>query len=95
LTDSTNVQVTDMSTFGGGGRQTWLKTTAVTYSPRSEPERLANGIAAIILRDIPDASNRSRIVVTTVQGFDIVFAKSWHSQTWNYTPAEWQERIRR
>ncbi len=94
LTHTPNVQVVYGSTYRSQGSQdTWIRTSVMTYSSRPDPDRLANSIAAIVLRDIPAARSRSVIVITMTSGYDVLFASGWHTQSWTHTPAEWQARI--
>jgi hypothetical protein len=89
-----NVTVVDGSTWAVGGRkQTWIRAAANTYTASADPERLANAIADAIFRNFPSAASRTRIVVSVSHGYDILFSNSWNSQTWNYTPGEWQKRL--
>src|SRR2546423_6847065 len=88
-----NVQVVYGSTWSAGSQQTWIRAQANTYIPAADSEGLANAIAAAIFRDIPSAGSRSIIAVTLSHGYDILFANSWNSRTWNYAPGEWQKRL--
>jgi len=93
LTHTPNVEVFYGSTGWQGSRNTWIRTSVITYSSRPDSERLANSIAAIVLRDMPAARSRSVIVITMTTGYDVLFANGWYTQNWTYTPAEWQARI--
>ena len=93
LTQTSNVQVFYGSTSRlHGSQDTWIRTSVMTYSPRPNPEHLANSIAAVVLRDIPTARSRSTIVITLTSGYDVMFASGWRTQSWSHTPAEWQAR---
>jgi len=89
-----NVQIFYGSTSATGSSSTWVRASVMTYSRPADADKLANTIAAIVLRDIPLARSRSSIFITITDGYDVVFASAWKTQSWSFTPAEWQARIR-
>jgi uncharacterized RDD family membrane protein YckC len=78
-------------TSGTGGRTTWVSVSAVTYVPPADQERLAREMAGAVLREVPAARTRDRLIVTISVGYDVLFARSWQSRRWDRTPREWQE----
>jgi uncharacterized RDD family membrane protein YckC len=93
LVGSGNVQIFYGTMVSTGANQTWVRTSVMTYSAPADQEKLATKIAATVLRDIPSARSRSAIIVILSQGYDILFASSFRSYSWSYSPAEWQKRI--
>jgi uncharacterized RDD family membrane protein YckC len=88
-----NVSVSQGLAWDHSGRSSWVRITAMTYTHRRYPERLANAMAATALRVIPAAQGRSNIIVVVSEGYDIVFASSTRSQSWSGDPADWRKRI--
>jgi uncharacterized RDD family membrane protein YckC len=93
LKGSESVSVMDSVTAASEGRRRWISATVTTYAPPSDRERMANEIAAIILRDVPEAASRDRIVVRLVHGYDFLFSQSHFTNNWDYTPLEWRARL--
>lgn len=89
-----NVQIFYGSTSSTRSSSTWVRASVMTYSRPADEDKLANAIAAIVLRDIPLARSRSSIFITITDGYDIVFASAWKTRAWSFTPAEWQSRIK-
>lgn len=94
-TGASTVSIVQGSSLGQRRNHTWVNATAVTYVSPPDREELANRIAAIVLRDVPAARTSSRVGVTISTGYDVVFARSWKSQNWEYTPVEWRLRLAR
>jgi uncharacterized RDD family membrane protein YckC len=86
VTAAASVTMVDGASNRNGRRETWTGAEVVTYGAPPNAERLANSVAAIILRDMREARGRNRIDVTVTHGYDLLFASSWQSQTWSYTP---------
>jgi uncharacterized RDD family membrane protein YckC len=95
VTGAASVTMIDGASTRKGRREAWTGAEVVTYVAPPDAERLANSIAAIILRDMREARGRNRIDVTVTHGYDLLFASSWQSQTWSYTPIEWGQRLRK
>jgi uncharacterized RDD family membrane protein YckC len=54
----------------------------------------ADKIAEIILNGYPPAKRRDYIFINIIYGFDIGIASWSHGQGFNYSPAEWENRIK-
>lgn len=93
VADTDSVEVLDNVTYGTGGRKTWISVSAMTYVKAADEERLAREIAKVVFRAVPGANTRDRIIINISSGYDVLFARWWRGQRWNYTPSQWQERV--
>jgi uncharacterized RDD family membrane protein YckC len=80
----------------GGGRTTTATFVAVNVQVSRRPDdyaELADQVAATTLATYPQAQSRSRIVVTLEYGYDIGIARMSTKQAFDFTPAEWRQRV--
>lgn len=67
-----------------------LLINAVVDASADEPEVIAQRMAQLALKSVPEASSQKEIVVTLVSGYDIGIASSWKSTMYVHTPEEWR-----
>ena len=85
---------TFFTSFGGEQSTTTHIVVSARVTRRPEDyDRLANEIAAAVLEAYPAAETRMRLVVGIDYGYDIGIARASVTQTFNFTPAEWQQRL--
>ena len=80
----------------GTSGKTVTTTTAVTvWTDRQVPnyETFANKIAGIIFDTYPGALVTDRVAVNIIYGYDLGIASGRIGQHYEYSPAEWQQRM--
>ena len=78
------------------GKRKWTKVFSRQRSWNEPPAYFAAEVkqmAAIILRDYPEAIDMDVIEVKISYGFDIGIARAWKSQTIRRGPAEWAAAV--
>jgi uncharacterized RDD family membrane protein YckC len=88
-----SVSVTINRQFGSTSSTTLIVTVHWSRPPRDE-EKAAAQVAACVLATDPHAAERDFLLVRRVSGYDIGIAHISRSQNFNFTPAQWQEKIR-
>lgn len=73
-----------------------IETTHITSNAiwKKRPENNADAakqIAALILKNYPDALNKDILAVTITYGYDIGIARAWRNETVQHSPREWQK----
>ena len=53
----------------------------------------ANRVAGIILAKYPEASGMDALRITVAYGYDIGIASSWTNQLFDFSPAQWRNRL--
>lgn len=81
--------------WSAGGQRT---STAVTMNVRvnrrlTDRDEEANKLVKIVLEKFPAAATKDSIAVTVAEGYDLGIASWFFRQTYNYSPAQWRERI--
>lgn len=82
--------------FGPGGRTVTTTTAATVWTnqPIRDYEKFANRIAGIVFDSYPGALTTDRVVINVTYGYDLGIASGRIGHGFDYSPAEWQQRIR-
>jgi uncharacterized RDD family membrane protein YckC len=82
--------------FWGPAGKTITTTTAVTVwtdRPVRDCDKFANKMAGLIFDIYPGALTTDRVSVQVVYGYDLGIASGRIARIFNYSPAEWQQRL--
>jgi uncharacterized RDD family membrane protein YckC len=79
---------------GNGKEKTTFVTIRAQITKRAtDYDALANQFAQVVFENYPDAAQKDRIVIELAYGYDLGLAWSNIRHGYDYTPAEWRERI--
>jgi uncharacterized RDD family membrane protein YckC len=82
-------------TFGqNGSRTSTLNVSVITPTKPADYGVVANQVADVLFRVHPRAHQKDRIIIRVSYGYDIGISSWWQWFNYNYTPAEWDGRIR-
>jgi uncharacterized RDD family membrane protein YckC len=56
-------------------------------------DAFANGLARAVFDNYPEATQKDRLILTLIYGYDIGIARSSVTRGYSFSPAEWQQRI--
>lgn len=79
------------SNDGKNWEKTYFSSVAVLKERPDDPERAAEKIAQIILKQYPLFFEKDVISVTVTYGFDIGIARAWRSFRNDHRPEEWRQ----
>jgi uncharacterized RDD family membrane protein YckC len=77
-----------------GTRWTSDVSVAIQVNKRIQDyDAFANGMARAVFDNYPEATQKDRLILTLIYGYDIGIAHSSISRGYNFSPAEWRQRI--
>jgi uncharacterized RDD family membrane protein YckC len=86
--------VNKISSSQHGTRTTHVLSSRVLLSRRvADLDALANRCAQVTLARDPAAANEDFITVTIGYGYDIGIASAWSNRNYQYSPAQWRQRL--
>lgn len=93
LAHTENVAISDGTIMIAERPARAITASATIYGPTSNPDALSRGMAAAVLRGVPDARSRDAVIVEITTRDDMFFNRDQHTTTWKHTPAEWMEIV--
>jgi uncharacterized RDD family membrane protein YckC len=74
--------------------RTFAQSSVFLKERPTDIEATADKIASIILATSPEISKRDMLAVSVAYGYDIGIARAWNTGRYQYSPSEWQARLR-
>jgi uncharacterized RDD family membrane protein YckC len=77
-----------------GTRSVSTVSVAIQVNKRIEDyDAFTNRIAKVVFEGYPGATQKDQLILNVIYGYDIGIARSSFSRGYNFSPAEWQQRI--
>ncbi len=77
-----------------GSRSVNTVSVAIQVNKRIEDyDTFANRMAKVVFESHPEVTQRDQLIVNIIYGYDIGIAHSSFSHGYNFSPAQWQQRI--
>ncbi len=94
---SANV-ISGSTVFWGPSGKALISATTMNVrvdSPIDNYDAFVNNISRLLFQNYPELANRDRVIVNVIYAYDLGIARGSVGRNYNFSPAEWQQRIGR